>query len=81
VKNPLKLWHLPIAYAAVAVVTFGHSAAHREPIEQLEQAKCEARIAAGLEGYCFDNSTESAGMNGFVAALVWPLYWSWEAWS
>jgi hypothetical protein len=52
-------------YAAVAIVTFGRAAANAECIYVRAEAGCSNDKAA----------------KGFMAAAIWPLYWSWEAWS
>lgn len=61
---------LMVAYAAIAIVTFGHSAAD-EPLTCPPEAR-----------YCLDSDmTGRAVMGGILAGMLWPLYWSWEAWS
>ena len=56
-----------VAYAFIAIVTFGHSAA-RKPLDCPERAV-----------YCFRSDLRShAVMSGLVAGMMWPLYWSWE---
>lgn len=62
------------AYIAVGIVTFGHGAAHADR----EYAECEARPAPPKETRFCENVGPVAGMG---AGLLWPLYWSWEAWS
>ncbi|RIA37507.1 hypothetical protein DFR49_3392 [Hephaestia caeni] len=52
-------------YACIAIVTFGHAAANHA---------CDRSPYA-------PNCAGQASINAFVAAAVWPLYWSWEAWS
>lgn len=59
------------AYLAAAVVTFGHAAAEAERLEVIEYQACLRR-----DGACFRGAP---GLNGFWAAALWPLYWSWEA--
>jgi hypothetical protein len=57
-------------YAFMAVLTFGHSAA----------ASDRYRAACLLEyklAFCPNN----APIAGLMSAALWPLYWSWEAWS
>jgi hypothetical protein len=62
-------------YLTVAVVTFGHSAAHAERFNTAHCATLEQRIAVGADCY------RPATMSGIAAGILWPLYWSWEAWS
>jgi len=57
-----------LAYIAVAVFTFGFAAAHH-PVcvpPPNRQFACDA---------------DSPTVSGLAAAVLWPLYWSWEAWS
>jgi hypothetical protein len=55
------------AYATVAVVTFGHSAAD-EPLECPERAI-----------YCTRSDMQMRAVaGGLLAGVTWPLYWSWE---
>lgn len=60
------------AYALAAIVTFGHAAANHvytcNPIPRWE-------ICNG------DRETGQKAMVGIMAGFVWPLYWSWEAFS
>lgn len=54
-------WKLALAaYALIAAVTFGHSAARQTLCDQTEPC---------------------AYGRPLFAAVFWPLYWSWEAWS
>lgn len=57
-----------LAYCAIAIFTFGFAAAHHP-----------ACVAPA------DHSTvcdlDSPTVSGIAAAVLWPLYWSWEAWS
>jgi hypothetical protein len=55
-----------LAYGAIGILTFGYSAAN---------AACdygESRISRSFQ-------TDCQASSGMVAAVVWPLYWSWEA--
>lgn len=62
------------AYIAVGIVTFGHGAAHADR----EHAACEAKpLPPKAIRWCED----TAPINGLGAAVLWPFYWSWEAWS
>lgn len=65
-----------LAYVIVAVVTFGHSAASARAEERAEYSACLDRLTSGLEKACFDHTY--APIIGSVAAVIWPLYWSWE---
>jgi hypothetical protein len=53
-------------YGAGAVVTFGHAAAGAEPAWNA----CASPVTC---------QEVPPGLAGFIAATVWPLYWSWEA--
>lgn len=71
-----RLWiGLAGLYALAAVITFGHAAAQAQVRYDREYLEC----AADQKASCFRDRI--AGMDGFFAALGWPLYWSWEAWS
>ena len=50
-------------YLFIAVVTFGHSAAHSTlvPMKEESAAAVNVRIGAG----------------SILTAMAWPLYWSW----
>jgi hypothetical protein len=56
-----------LAYLAVAVFTFGHCAAHAEPPRMVTYAN-------GVQW----REMDSRAFDALGAALVWPLYWSWE---
>jgi hypothetical protein len=61
-------------------VTFGHSAAqqHRTLTAFRQSGQCsnpDLRLSNWED--CLDKSVE----NGTGAAVFWPLYWSWEAFS
>lgn len=71
-----RLHIIAAAYAAAGILTFGHAAASRQAEEAAEYAACKAEP----ERLCF-KSNELAPMAGLLAAPLWPLYWSWEAWS
>lgn len=55
---------LAVGYLIVAVVTFGHSASNGLPCYSGEKI-----------GPC---TSPSSSFSGIVAAIFWPLYWSWE---
>ncbi len=59
-------------YAAGALVTFGHAAAGYDRRVTAEYAACMARTPP----YC--PREVGAPFAGLVAAVLWPLYWSWE---
>ncbi len=75
-KNKWKL--VFSAYAVIAVATFGHAAASRDRADQAEYREC-LRRAERVNMTCFNN--RYGGLVGLLAAPLWPLYWSWEAWS
>jgi hypothetical protein len=70
-----------LAYLAVAIVTFGHSASAHYREDRSDYAQCRAEQVTNARVICIDDSSEKAGTAGSVAGLLWPLYWSWEAWS
>jgi hypothetical protein len=57
-----------VAYALIGIVTFGHSAAQKPTECAPDDQFCSEGILAG-----------DAAMSAFTAAILWPLYWSWEA--
>lgn len=63
-------------YAVIGCATFGHAAAERERTDQAEYDAC---VMQKKSGYCFQENF--GGIAGLAAAPLWPLYWSWEAWS
>ncbi len=67
-------------YAAFAIMTFGHAAAFAQRAEDARMRACEARVAVKRDGVCWE-SGERVVMSGFMGGALWPLYWSWEAWS
>jgi hypothetical protein len=70
------------AYAAVAIVTFGHAADRRAKINNDDYSRCLSsdRKTADIcdARRAFDPPPVLAGL---AAAPLWPLYWSWEAWA
>lgn len=52
------------AYALIGIITFGHAAANTTAPE------CEI--------FCITSREEKAVIGGMGAAIMWPLYWSWE---
>lgn len=74
----MKRWQIILAgYVTIAVVTFGHAAANRE---DWYQANCAGTILGSpLKRECL-LLVDSSGV-GIAAGFLWPLYWSWEAWS
>lgn len=63
-------------YALGAIATFGHAAAASQRQELADYQQCLAR----KNDYCWRDDA-MPGMNGTLGAMLWPLYWSWEAWS
>lgn len=57
-------------YAVIAIVTFGHAAEHADS----EHRMCRQQT----NQYC---GVRDGFVKGTIAAVMWPLYWSWEAWS
>ena len=65
-------------YVAIGVVTFGHSSAHAVRQAKVDYAACQADLASHKVLWCTDDS-DMAAFKGMAAAMLWPLYWSWEA--
>lgn len=59
-----------IAYAAIAVATFGRCAAENH---QAAVSVCQRDRALCLR-------LRPPAIDGVAAGIFWPLYWSWEAW-
>jgi len=57
-------------YLAIGIVTFGKVAS--TPIV------CIDAVTDKWTDLC---PSRLRSVNGFAAAVFWPLYWSWEAWS
>ena len=62
-----------IAYTAIAVFTFGHSASAADRRIEADRATC----AESQKKNCPVN-LDIPPFNGISAAIIWPLYWSWE---
>lgn len=63
-------WKLVVAaYAITAIATFGYAAEERD---NWRGKNCSMQFVISARCY-----TEP-GAVGLTAALVWPLYWSWE---
>ena len=68
---------LAALYLAAAIITFGRAAAQSEKESRAEYAECQRQTSK--YGICY--RSDIAAGDGFVAAALWPLYWSWEAWT
>lgn len=55
-----------IAYVLIAIFTFGYAASH-------------SNICVGRSVDLCNNGDRAAA--GLAAGLMWPFYWSWEAWA
>lgn len=66
-------------YGVIAIATFGHAAASGERRDDAEYAECRQRQIADDRIICLRGA--GAPLGGLFAAVVWPFYWSWEAWS
>jgi hypothetical protein len=70
-------------YCAMAVFTFGYAASAASKQHAQELIECRVlfkslSVASRLNGDpCWDGNSE--GAYGLLAAVLWPLYWSWEA--
>lgn len=61
-----------LAYVAIGITTFGYAADRRA---DFEKAGCP--VGQMHETPCY---RQSEGV-GVAAAVFWPFYWSWMAWS
>lgn len=71
-----------VFYATVAILTFGHSAAHNYPRNLYEQMVCDEARVAGMKQMpprCLGAISPKvrASVDGLVAGVLWPLYWAW----
>lgn len=57
-------------YAVIGIYTFGYAAA--------ESTKWGIEQECGSGGKSRKCIAHSPAINGLFAAIVWPLYWSWE---
>lgn len=64
---------LAALYAAIGIVTFGHSSADHQAVGDAEFEECRTNPKA----LCFRQRTGDSAMTGMFAAPLWPLYWSW----
>jgi hypothetical protein len=53
-----------VIYGIAAIITFGHGAANTGTRCLKDEAVCNANL--------------DAPMNGMMAGVFWPFYWSWE---
>jgi hypothetical protein len=65
-------------YIAAFVVTFGHSAANYE--FETRVAQCVERPYSSQHSCTIDSNIGKVSVS-ILAGVLWPLYWSWEAWS
>jgi hypothetical protein len=68
-----------LLYIVVGVVTFGHAAAHAQPAYDKIRADCVRTNSSTICATAAD--TAPPAIDGIGAALLWPFYWSWEAFS
>lgn len=61
-------------YCTGSVAAFGHSAANTYERLSLEYADCRK----DPKNICIDDRTGRAATGGLLAAMMWPLYLSWE---
>lgn len=61
-------------YAAVAIVTFGHSASNAETLRECNE-KHDDRAFNSCVTY---TSPIGVAGRGVIVSVLWPLYWSWE---
>jgi hypothetical protein len=67
-------------YVVVGIVTFGHAAAHAQPAYDKIYADCAHTTSAS--SVCdLARDTPPPALSGIAAGLLWPFYWSWEAFS
>lgn len=63
-------------YALAAIITFGHAAASAERTGHADYQQCLSQH----KEVCWRDDAKPS-MVGMMGAMLWPLYWSWEAWS
>jgi hypothetical protein len=61
------------AYAFIGILTFGHDAVHTTRYREQHCATADQRQLSPTDD-CYGPVPEGA----FMAAALWPLYWSWE---
>lgn len=68
-----------IAYAAIALVTYGIAAESHRRDAWARYAACTVSIADDQPVYrkCEGPSDIEAPVTGVVSAALWPLWWSW----
>jgi len=71
-RIPFRVVHLWWFYPAIALFTFGHSAANY-PVYDAWQT--DADIQAGIPK---EEDRVMTGIKSLFAGVLWPLYWSWE---
>ena len=71
-RNAIKVAAI-VAYASIAVFTFGHSAGKATKFQDQHCVTADQRIAVGSRCYMSAKAPEA-----MFAAILWPLYWSWE---
>lgn len=59
-------------YAAIAIATFGHSAAFND---DWREQNCATVVQRNER---LSDCISQPWGPGLVAAILWPLYWSWE---
>lgn len=64
-----------LLYLVGAIITFGHAAAFNATWREANCATRDQRLESP------DNCYAASWGPALPAAMVWPLYWSWEAWS
>lgn len=78
-KLPRHFWPAAaVAYGAMAIITYGHSASRFYRAETAGYEACQAERKAGKAHHCYDGRSEEAATIGIIAGMLWPLYWSWE---
>jgi hypothetical protein len=76
--NRIAVW-AGVAYLAIGIVTFGHSAAGATAANAADLTACRDREKSNPKELCID--IDDAPLSGMASAVLWPFYWSWEAWS
>lgn len=75
-----KQWKIAAAlYATAGVVTFGHASAAAQRENDAFIKMCQIEGDAVRE--CFAYVLAPPLWEGLWGGALWPLYWSWEAWS
>lgn len=69
------------AYLAIGLLTFGYAASNSARVERDRYEKCRADLAEIRASYLCRQNHARPPIGGAYAGALWPLYWTWEAFS